>query len=695
MRKILLVLAVAVAVAIGFSMSTLRAKVTRSVAELVASAAERPDSNASAGDVRLAFLPRPVVEVHDVSVREPWPDGTSRLRFEAPLIRVYPRLLPLLVGRAEIQAAEAIGATMVVRRERTKSVYKWMIPLVGEAGFPALGFQLIVTNGDLRLEDRSQSPFGEVDIGGLELEIDPVDEQGAIPFHARAAAVGDASRTEMEGTVRPNAGPTGGAQVDLRFSVEDGDPAVLQTLAPRLAGAPMVGEVDLRGSALGLYGEVSTESIPATPLDVQLQGSVGLTYFGRTEVARFELSSTLDDKRFTVKSGTLRWGDLPLAVTGYFFTDRGGKLAMRLSGEHVDIEKLLESFGVAERWCPKGELAGTIRVTGSLEEPLIRYEVMSPAVSYDKWSPAAVKAVDVTARGSLLAINADISASYEVADLSIGPADLSDVRFGTLWWRERFTLNRRELPLWGGVIDIGLGWYADKKSFEGGGIADNLDGSVVAANLIPGVGVEISGRLDSLFQLGIDSSGPWAMGRIGLHRGRFGPRGFGRALVDSIAQALDRADAIDDSLVRKYRDFLRPDYMSYRRCAFDFESREEGFSFKSVKIEMPEGRIDAEGLVDLTATTAAWGTMVLAPDLTADLVSRIEALRPLVAADGSLHVPFRMQGPRDNLIIAADDRFLQALHAAARGEPVEPFAPMEPTGTITMDLPSLDEQFYR
>jgi hypothetical protein len=135
--------------------------------------------------------------------------------------------------------------------------------------------------------------------------------------------------------------------------------------------------------------------------------------------------------------------------------------------------------------------------------------------------------------------------------------------------------------------------------------------------------------------------------------------------------------------------------MGYRRCAFDFESREEGFSFKSVAIEMPEGRIDAEGLIDMTAATAAWGTLELAPEVTADLVSRIEALRPLVGADGRLHVPFRMQGPRDHLVIGADERFLQALHAAVRGEPVEPFAPMQPTGSITMDLPSLDEQFYR
>ena len=65
------------------------------------------------------------------------------------------------------------------------------------------------------------------------------------------------------------------------------------------------------------------------------------------------------------------------------------------------------------------------------------------------------------------------------------------------------------------------------------------------------------------------------------------------------------------------------------------------------------------------------------------------------ARGGRLRVPIKVQGPTDEMVARVDDRFLQAVDAAARGSATGPFVPMEPDGAIGMDLPTLREQFYR
>ena len=90
-----------------------------------------------------------------------------------------------------------------------------------------------------------------------------------------------------------------------------------------------------------------------------------------------------------------------------------------------------------------------------------------------------------------------------------------------------------------------------------------------------------------------------------------------------------------------------------------------------------------------------WGNVVLGADLTADLVAAASSVAPLVAADGRLRIPVKIHGTTKKPESTVDERFLEALAAAARGKDVGPFVPMEPDAEIVTELPSLEDHFYR
>jgi len=66
-------------------------------------------------------------------------------------------------------------------------------------------------------------------------------------------------------------------------------------------------------------------------------------------------------------------------------------------------------------------------------------------------------------------------------------------------------------------------------------------------------------------------------------------------------------------------------------------------------------------------------------------------LAKLVAADGSLAVAFRLEGPIDEPAISLDPAFAAAVERAKRGENTEPFV-APPASPLELKLEPLEEQ---
>ncbi len=692
MRKLVLLIAVAVAVAIGISLSTLKAQVRRAVTALVEERAADGQTRVAIGEVAIAIWPRPAVTVHEVRMTR---RAGERVIFAAPAVRVYPRLLGLLIGRARVGRVEAMGPEMVARRELRDGRPVLVFP-IGAGGVPGLpAFSLAVSGARLRFEDAVYDPPTVLQVEELRFDAEPADDAGWMELRAAAPALGPGSKVEVHGRFRPEPAGDAVARVDVRFTAEGVDPAILKLFSPRLADVPFTGPLSFTGAATGPLGTRSTEIEPAEPLTGSMEARIDLKVLERTAPLEAKFEILLDDRRFQIKDGTFRWNDLTLAASGWWETDRAGKLGARVELSEIDLAAALAGVGVREDRRPSGKLTAVVRVSGPRTDPRIHYDASFPRLELAGPQRGRLEAVDGKATGSLFALNADISGSFQVARVALGGAEIRDVRIGATYWQDKLSLAQRAFPIWGGEIDFSAAYYPSRGSVEGGGLANNLDVAALAANLPVERRPDVTGRADLIFHFGYDSRGVWAMGRVGLHRGRLGPRGLGRELIAAIGAAQGDSNLVSEDLVEAYPALLAADGIGFRRLTFDFERREEAFVVRALRIDLADGEVRAEGVLDPDGKIAGWGTLYLSGKASAELAARLPALRALTPGDGRLRVPLKLASSDTGLEALVEERFLDALARAARGESAGAFVPVDPDSGIVMDLPSLEEQFYR
>jgi hypothetical protein len=682
------------ACAVGFSLWKMRTVVSRSVTELAEAVAHEWNADVTTGKVSLALFP-PAVEVHDVRVTTSMEGGEETEIFTAPRVRVTPKLMPIFVGQVLIREAIAIDPTLLVRRQLRNGHISYRLPIENGAELGRPKFPVSVRGGTIRIEDRAVAPTRSYELTGVDLVLEPPSQEGAWPFELTVRAFGEASSVDASGTVAPGAGPTGGTRLDVEFKVREAEPEKLMKLFRLIEGAPLVGELDVEGAVHGFYGESGDENAPAAPLELEIHGSTGLVFADVADKLDFEITAQLDDKQLRINEGSARWGDVPFDVTGYIGAAVSRKLALRLIAENADVAETLAAIGVPERWRARARLDGTLRVMGTMHEPLLRYDAKAATVEFDGLALLPVRSKDLSCVGSVLAINADVSASCRAAEMKIASAVFPSSNFGITYWRDQIRFVQRELSVWGGKGDLMVGYSPETDNAEGGGFLDDMDAAEVVRNLIPATGLRIEARLDSLFQLGYDARGPWTLGRIGLHRGRVGGLGLGRDTVAAILEARGKAALAVEDLAVGHAKTLLKDSLEFSRLVFDFESREEGIALRSLSIAMEDADFRGEGVIGFDESVALWGNVILGTKLTEDLVASASAVAPLVAADGRLRVPVKIQGTTKDLDATVDERFLEALAVAARGKDVGPFVPMDPDARIVTELPSLEEHFYR
>ncbi|MEE8312251.1 MAG: hypothetical protein V3R77_08335, partial [Candidatus Binatia bacterium] len=426
----------AMACAVGFSLWKMRTVVSRSVTELAEAVARESNADVKTGKVSLALFP-PAVEVHDVRVTTSTKGGDETEIFAAPRVRVTPKLMPIFVGQMLVREAVAIDPTLLVRRQLREGRIVYRLPIEDATELDRPKFPISIRGGTIRIDDRVVAPKRILDVTGVDLALEPPSDEGVWSFELTAPAFGEASSVEVWGSVAPGAGPTGGTGLDVEFKVRGAEPEKFMKLFRLIEGAPLAGELDVEGSARGFYGETGDENAPAVPLEIEIHGSTGFVFADVADRLDFELTARLDDKQLRLNEGSARWGDVPFDVTGYMGVTASRKLGLRLIAAKADVAETLAAIGVPERWRARARLDGTLRVTGTMHEPFMRYDAKAETVEFDGLSLLPIRLTDLSCIGSVLAINADVSASCNAGETKIASALFPSSHFGITYWRDQ------------------------------------------------------------------------------------------------------------------------------------------------------------------------------------------------------------------------------------------------------------------
>jgi hypothetical protein len=692
MRKLLLLsllsAVAAVAVAYGVAATRLRAHVDEVLPTLTRKLAGKLEVRIDRGDVTVRYFPL-AVRIHDLRVSG-LPAATAPF-LHVDVLNVSARLLPLLRGQLEVREIVADRPRVEVLKDPRDARRSTDVPESLLRGLAAIPFSLRVSNGSVLYEDRSDDPPSKLVASSIDGEIRG-DVEGKLDAHLEGHALGERSTAKLGLRLDPKVGPTGGDDVTIELDVDGASASALSRGFVLLRDADLRDPLKLSLRAKGLLGERSTETKPAEPLLGKLTGSVGVVIAGLEDRLDLDLDVGLDDTRYQVRGGTGTWAGLRFVPTGWITRLPPRKLSGRLDLEPFELADQAERFGVAEHWRPHGTANLTVRALGSSVQPLYRYEGTLTGAAFSRWSGLPIKAGNARVHGSLAAVNADATASFDAVDLQVGTARLDRMLFGLSYWRDKLTVTALESAVYGGRLDGSVAFFPKTSADPTGGmLLRDTDGKTVIENVLPGLPFNIGGRLDAGMQLGVDEKGLWCRGRVGLHRGRIEGSNWPRELI---AAALADAGAVEgiERVVAAHRPLLGTEGTRFERVAVDFQGRGGAVELPRVVIEMAGATLRGRGEIgvdrSVTLTAALW------PDdgLAATIAAIAPALGRARDASGDAVLPCEVRGAEGRVSIAPSAALRAAL--AASGD-VTPLEPVQVGPADFGDLPSLRRQFGR
>jgi hypothetical protein len=692
MRKLVLVIGVIIAVAIGVSLSTLRTRVDRGARTFAEEVAKATGSDVTIGSISFAVFP-PAVTVSNAEVSERL-SGTEFLKIvEFPSVRVEPRILPLLMGKAQIDAIDVYDPTFRIRRTPNTMpsfLSEEMIRAVVDSPV-----DVRIHGATVEAVDEIVDPGSRLTAVGIDAEVTSDGE--TISIDATGAPLGESSRAVWKMRFSPGAGPTGGGALTLETSIAGASADAVKMLFPILADVDLADSIEISLKGEGFVGEKGTEAVPAETWDGTLTAALDVGIAGNAQPTKISAAVSLDDKRFQASSGRGSWGDLNFDVSGWYSVTGNGKLAGRLVLEEFSADALATSFGVAEAWRPQAQVSLSIRMMGKLLEPLFRYEARSEELTLAGFAGYPVSVSPVQARGSILAINAEVNASLDCENLKVGEFGWDEALVSLTYWREKLRVNAGDAEIWGGLLSGGYTYFPRENGrSEIGGVFSAGDAGQLLSAAAPSSKIPLRGSTDWVMRAtSLTPADEWSgFGRIGVHDGAIGERNYLRELL---ASAFSDTPGVVDTLARSNGTALSSDETRFRRAAFDLERTPDGYAVHAVDIDMYGARLIAEARASSSKQGVfATGTLELSPSMSRELVGEVPGVASLIGVDGFLRIPVEGSATANEIDLRVDPEFPAALKSAAAGRPVSPFSTAEVEDVpASSNMPSLLQQFGR
>jgi len=688
MRKLLVAGCVALAALLGFSLSSLRTRIVTDFGVFAARAQELPGMTAEYGVAGLVFFPRPAAEISDVVISVKRGKQPAVEVLTAELVRIRPRLLPLLIGRVEAAGIEVVAPTLRLEvdgdgEHLLSSGEPGQRP--GELALALLAQVRSVIDGSVQLLDNSYDPPLTLELGQLEGDFWTA-ANGGLAFTVEASPAGGGT-VSSSGTLLAGAGPTGGHGLDFEVAVSGGSPQLLRGAIGDWLPPWLVGELALDIKGGGFIGERGNDDMPAEPLLFGVTGSVGLDMYGRRD--RLELQSTmsLDDSRLRVKSASLSAYGQDFTALGWLSRRRSAEASMRVQAEGVELAALLADFGLEGELVPQTTLTGTLKLTGTPEATALRYEVTADSVDLSPLPWLQMQATDTSFAGAIYSVNADLSASFKAREFTAGPVTLSDARSGLVWWKDVFRLNAMNMAIWDGTVSVGGAVsLVSGVSLDSGGedpegrdirlsvVINDADVEALLVDVSGLEGLQVSGAIDAM----ADHGGPnrselKSAGRLALH--------------DGVLAGVDLKGAVRAALEGRPVDVASGAAAAtgFDRLAMDFVSDGDGVLIADLDVRLEGGRLSGGRLSGsgrlAVSDRATAGTKPASLEL--DCVLEL-------GVDRNLRVPLRISGPLSALRVEVDQDFISRYRVGV----TPPMADL-PSEEIPMELPSLYTHFGR
>ena len=688
MRKtiLLLILVLVVIVVYVAGARSLSARVAEMAPAVVSDIAGKLGVKIDFGEVRVSLFPS-VVRIDDVRVARH--EQASRPFLTIASLRFDTAPLALLTGALDVRGVVLEGARFELMRDPDGRLQSALADDFVQK-LAKLVFAVRLVDAGLLAEDGTVTPPRRLTADGIDGTVSSADGTLTAALQGRIFGSSDTSKLSLKLT--PDVGPTGGDSLTLDFTVSDGASAAFKDAFVVLRKVDFSDPVDLHFQASGLYGEKSTEITPATPLPGTLDGSVGLRIAGIEDRLEFEAELAIDDARYQVRRGKGSWSDFEFEPSGWLMNTPPHKISARLDFEPVGLAASCERFGIAERWRPKGELDTTIRVTGSAEEPLIRHEGKIDTLEFNGFSGVPVKASPVDVRGSLIAVNTDLSVTFFLSNLEVGTARLDHEIVGLNYWKKKISLMSMDAPFFEGVSDGAIGL---EDEITVGFIYRDANAEAVLSNVIPQLALGIHGRSDGTISgHAEEKEGMLATGRVGFHRGRIDGANWIRQLVGEALTLAGRGDALA-TIAREATPSFGADSTRFDRIAVDYEIRGGGANLPRVVIDTDAASIRGRGTLDADGAVAIEGALLPQEALARSLVNAAPPLGSIKSAKGEMVIPFTLRADGAGTRISVTTAFRDAMAAAVAGKPVAALDIIEVGPKVSNSSPTLRQQFGR
>ena len=489
-------------------------------------------------------------------------------------------------------------------------------------------------------------------------------------FELSGSPFGETTKLEASGTVEWGTGPAGGDKLDVVFRLDDAPVEALRAFFPDRFDPSFRGNLDVHGKASGIVGEKTTEDMPATPLRGDLEASLDWQVLGRTAPLAIVTQFSVDDRMVRLRDGHLRWEGLELALKGWFDPMPKGNFDLAAGFTDVDTQKVATDWNVPEAWRPAAKLTGSITFKGKPGGGLMRYEARAPSVVVPALGGYTIRIDEPDFKGSLVAINADISASVGGTRVRIGDFELDAVPFGIQWWRDKLTVSTANTTMWDGENDGSASYKpATHPEFTISGRVKNAKAPRMAAGLVRSLGLDWDGASSLAFTAGQDAArSPYLSAHVSLLSGRLGG-------VDLFARVLEALAAADPALALPDAAQLvpRPRIGSGTRVDklfFEIDRQAGVFEIGGLFLHADEFRLDGDGRYTPADGLRLEGTVAIPAAIASRLAASAPWLASLRAGDAPLFVPVVVAGTPASPTLALAPGYADLLARARRGEAV-------------------------
>ncbi|MFN2424937.1 MAG: hypothetical protein ABR587_00670 [Candidatus Binatia bacterium] len=486
-------------------------------------------------------------------------------------------------------------------------------------------------------------------------------------FEFSGSPFGATTTFEATGSVEWAAGPSGGDKLDVVYRLGGAPVESVREFLPERIDPSFSGLLDAHGKASGVIGETTTEDLPATPLRGDVEAKLDWTVLGRTSPLVIVTQFSLDDRSVRLRDGRLSWEGIDLGLKGWFDPQPGGKFDLAATLSEIDTYKVAADWNVPEAWRPTSKLSGTITLKGKPGGGLIRYEASAPSIVVPGTGGYTIRVTEPKLQGSLVAINADVSASVRGTSVKIGEYELGALPVGVTWWRDKLTSSSSNTELWGGENDGSFSYIpAEHPKFTASGRIKSAKAPEMAAEVAPALGLDVDGSSSLAFTFGRDPDGTgYLTAHASLVTGRLGG-------VDVFARVMAELAAVDAALSLPDVAAVVPQPRSgagtrVDRLFFEVDRTPDAFDIGGLYLRAGEFQLDGDGRFTHADGLLVEGVVTVPADVASRLVASapwLASLRPDDAAP--LTVPVIVSGKPASLSVSLAPGYA-ALLAQAKG----------------------------